>query len=115
VNEGLFDLNGSTIYKSLEAAANDVETSAILLADLVSKCDDKTWTTKIIPVYWNGNKIFETKLMDLAWTLYKDSIHHRGQLSSYYRNLGVTQPNLFGPTTEEEEAMMAKASEAQPA
>lgn len=115
VNEGRFDLNGSSIYKGLEEAAQDVESAAIRLAELAKSCDDNTWMTKMIPVYWNGNKIFEVVLMEFAWIMYHDNIHHRGQLSSYYRNIGVAQPNLFGPTTEEEEAMFAKASEAQPA
>jgi len=115
VNEGHFDLNSSSIYKSIEEAAQDVETNAARVAELAKACDNNTWTTKMIPVYWNGNKIFEVTLMQFAWIMHNDTIHHRGQLSSYYRNLGVAQPNLFGPTKEEEEAMFAKASEAQPA
>ena len=109
INEGLFPLNSPTIYKSLEAAAKDVEASAAELEKLVATCDDNTWMTKNVDVYWNGNKIFSDTLMGFAWTMYHDNIHHRGQLTSYYRNLGVTQPNLYGPTHEEEVAMMAAA------
>src|SRR4051812_46564571 len=110
VNEGVFDLKSSTIYKSLEDAAKDVEASATKLAELAEKCDDNTWMTKNVDVYWNGNKIFSSTLMQFAWTMYHDNIHHRGQLSSYYRNLGEKQPSLMGPTHEEELAMMAAAS-----
>jgi uncharacterized damage-inducible protein DinB len=110
VNEGNFPLNSPTIYKSLEDAAKDVEASAEQIAELAAACDDNTWMTKNVDVYWNGNKIFSSTLMQFAWTLYHDNVHHRGQLSSYYRNIGATQPNLYGPTREEEDAMMASAS-----
>jgi uncharacterized damage-inducible protein DinB len=107
INEGKFDLNGPNIYKSPEAAAKDVEEYSAKLLDLAKKTDDDTWTNKIIPVYWGPNKIMEMPLMQVAWMMYIDIIHHRGQLTTYYRTLGITQPSLMGPTLEEEEAMMA--------
>lgn len=110
VNEGKFDINGPTIYKNTEDAAKDVETYSAKLLDLVKKCDDSTWTDKKIPMYWGEMKIAEMSPMQLCWMMYTDSIYHRGQLSTYYRVIGVAQPNLMGPTAEEEEAMMAKSN-----
>jgi uncharacterized damage-inducible protein DinB len=110
VNEGNFPLNSPTIYKSLEEAAKDIEGSSIQIAELAAACDDNTWMTKNVDVYWNGNKIFSSTLMQFAWTLLHDTIHHRGQLTSYYRTIGASQPNLMGPTREEEDAMMAAAA-----
>jgi uncharacterized damage-inducible protein DinB len=110
VNEGHFDLNSGSIYKSLEEAAQDVEASALRIAELAAKCDDNTWMTKMIPAYWKGNKIFEVTLMQFAWIMHNDNIHHRGQLTSYYRTIGATQPNLMGPTLEEEEAKLASVN-----
>ena len=110
VNEGKFDMNAPHIYKSPEDAAKDVDTNSAKLIELVKKCDDDAWMTKKVPVYWGPMKIMEVTLMELCWMMYNDSIHHRGQLSSYYRIIGTTQPNLMGPTTEEEEAMMAKSN-----
>jgi uncharacterized damage-inducible protein DinB len=110
VNEGKFDLNGPTIYKNPEEAAADVEKNSQKLLELAAKTDDNTWMTKQIPVYWGTMKIMEMPLMQVCWMIYYDIIHHRGQLTSYYRMLGITQPSLMGPTFEEEEAMMAKAN-----
>ena len=109
VNEGKFDLNGPNIYKSNEDAAKDVEANSERLIELVKNCSDNDWTSKKIPIYWGPMKIFESTLMDFCWMMLFDTIHHRGQLTSYYRPIGSTQPNLMGPTLEEEEAMMAKA------
>lgn len=110
MNEGKFDLNGPSIYKNLEDAAKGVEEYSAKLIELADKASDNDWTTKQIPVYWGSMKILEMPLMQVCWMMYYDIIHHRGQLTSYYRMLGVAQPSLMGPTMEEEEAMMAKAN-----
>ena len=110
VNEGKFPLDSPTIYKSTEAAAKDVETYTTKLVELVKNYNENDWNSKVIPVYWGTMKIFEMPVMQLCWTMLFDCVHHRGQLTSYYRVVGATQPNLMGPTLEEEMAMMAKAN-----
>jgi uncharacterized damage-inducible protein DinB len=108
VNEGLFDINGPNIYKNPEAAAKEVEDYTKKFVDELQKVDDKDWAGKIVPVYWGSTKIMELPLMAFCWMMHNDVIHHRGQLSTYFRPIGVTQPSLWGPTHEEELAMMAK-------
>ena len=108
VNEGQFDLKGSTIYKNTEAAAKDIEEYSKKLTDALGKVDDTSWMTKKIPVYWGNMKIMEMPLMEVSWMMHHDTIHHRGQLTSYYRILGVPQPELYGMTAEKEEEMMSK-------
>jgi uncharacterized damage-inducible protein DinB len=107
VNEGKFDLNAPHIYKNPEDAAKEVEKYSEKLLELAAKTDEDTWMTKQIPVYWGPAKIMEMPLMQVCWMMYVDVIHHRGQLTTYYRTLGIPQPSLMGPTFEEEEAMMA--------
>ena len=110
VNEGKFDLNGPNIYKSCEDAAKGVEEYSAKLIELAKKCDDASWESKNIPVFWGPMQVFEMPLMQICWMLFYDTIHHRGQLTSYYRVLGVPQPSLMGPTAEEEEAMFATSA-----
>jgi hypothetical protein len=108
VNEGKFPLDGPNIYKNPEAAAKDVEANSAKLVELLKNCSDGDWTTKKIPAYWGQMKIMENTLMEICWMMLFDTVHHRGQLTSYYRSIGTTQPSLMGPTYEEEMAMMAK-------
>ena len=110
VNEGKFDLNGPNIYKSLEAAAKDVEETSAKLADIIKNYNENDWETKQIPVYWGPMKIMDSTPMQFCWMMLFDTIHHRGQLTSYYRPIGSVQPSLMGPTWEEEEAMMSKSN-----
>jgi uncharacterized damage-inducible protein DinB len=108
VNEGMFPLEGPTIYKSLEDAAADLESSTARFVALATAMSEEDWQTKKVPVYWGTMKVMEASVMQHCWMMLYDTIHHRGQLTSYYRMLGVTQPELMGPTAEVEEAMMAK-------
>ncbi len=109
VNEGQFDLNGPGIYKDVETAAKSTEEYSKKLIDALKKIDDNTWMTKKIPAYWGTMKIMEEPLMQICWMMLLDTVHHRGQLTSYYRLVGAVQPDLYGPTAEMEEAMMAKS------
>jgi len=109
INEGKFDIKAPHIYKSTEDAAKAVEEFSAKLPELVKNCDEKTWTSKMIPVYWGPAKIMDVPLMQACWMMHHDTVYHLGQLTSYYRMMGTNQPNLMGPTSEEEDAMMAAA------
>ncbi len=110
VNEGMFDIHAPHIYKTTEEAALAVENGAAKLSEALTACDDEAWENKNVDVYWGPNKIFSSPLGKFCWTMLFDTIHHRGELASYYRVIGAIQPNLMGPTAEEEEAMMKQAS-----
>jgi uncharacterized damage-inducible protein DinB len=47
-------------------------------------------------------------MRDMCWQLFFDVIHHRGQLSVYFRPMGIPNPSIYGPTAEMVEAMMAQ-------
>ena len=55
----------------------------------------------------NGNKLFAYPMSAMFWMFMFDIIHHRGQLSTYYRHMGVRNPSIYGPTAEDMEEMMA--------
>lgn len=46
-------------------------------------------------------KVGKVPYSALAWLLLKDQIHHRGQLSVYYRVAGAKLPSIYGPTADE--------------
>jgi uncharacterized damage-inducible protein DinB len=89
INEEQFDINAPHIYKTTEEAAKAVEEYTEKLSELAAKTDDNTWATKNIPVFRRPMKIMEIPLMQACRMMLFESIHHRGQLTSYYRMLGV--------------------------
>ncbi len=46
-------------------------------------------------------KIGEWPIMEFLWFLLCDQIHHRGQLSVYFRFAGGKLPSIYGPTADE--------------
>ena len=100
------EVTGKT-FNSIEDAANYFERSATLLVDKLQATDDSTWNDQVVDFYVDGNKLFAYPMSSLFWTLMFDIIHHRGQLSTYYRQMGVRNPPIYGPTAEDMEAMGA--------
>ncbi len=43
----------------------------------------------------------ELGVMDLCWIMLHDMIHHRGQLSVYFRLADAALPSIYGPTADE--------------
>ena len=99
-------------FISTEQAYTNFETNSKLLIEKVQTVSDEDWANKIIGLSTGGRKIYEGKMIDMYWTLLFDSIHHRGQLSTYYRPMGVRNPSIYGPTAEDmEDATAATAKQ----
>jgi uncharacterized damage-inducible protein DinB len=93
-------------YDSIEDAAIYFEKYATLLVDRLQATDNETWNKQIVEFYLNGNKLFAYPMSNMFWMMMFDIIHHRGQLSTYYRRMGVRNPQIYGPTAEDMEVMM---------
>jgi uncharacterized damage-inducible protein DinB len=52
----------------------------------------------------NGNLVYELPRLQLAWILFLDAIHHRGQLSTYLRPMGGACPSIYGPSADTQSA-----------
>jgi uncharacterized damage-inducible protein DinB len=54
-----------------------------------------------VPFVFGGQEIMSAPGSESAWGFLLDSIHHRGQLSTYLRPMGSTVPPIYGPTADE--------------
>ncbi len=68
-------------------------------ARAVRALDDATWAEPGRFLV-NGQQIYELPRMQLGWILFLDSIHHRGQLSTYLRPMGSSCPSIYGPSAD---------------
>jgi uncharacterized damage-inducible protein DinB len=94
-------------FSDTAEAATYFEKYATQLVENLKNTDDATWNDKIVAFQLNGKKLFEYPMSAMFWSFMFDIIHHRGQLSTYYRHMGVRNPQIYGPTAEDMEAMMA--------
>lgn len=84
-------------------------------AQLVSKLgsvSEEVWLTKNVDFVHNGQTFFSLPMYLMFWKFLFDMIHHRGQLSIYYRAMGVRNPSIYGPTAEDIEDMIAASQAA---
>ena len=112
VETGVLNHRVMADYPTTENAIEVFEKGSDRLMSLLDSTDDTTWNEKNIPMLIFGNKFGEGSLAKTCWMFMFDIIHHRGQLSSYYRPMGATQPPIYGPTAEMVEAMMAQTASA---
>ena|SRR5437868_769990 len=112
VETGVINHRVTADYPTVENAIEAFEKDTDKLMAALDKVDDKTWDEKVVPMNVFGNKVGENTLGGMCWMFLFDIIHHRGQLSTYYRPMGLTQPSIYGPTAEMVEAMMAQMASA---
>ena len=65
----------------------------------VKACDDASWAAP--GRFFVGEQlVYELPRLQLAWILFLDAVHHRGQLSTYLRPMGSTCPSIYGPSAD---------------
>ncbi len=67
------------------------------LGDRIGRLDEAAWQRKARFLV-QGKVAWEAPLGELLWFMFFDSIHHRGQLSTYIRPMGGTVPSIYGPS-----------------
>jgi len=94
-------------FNSIEEAAAYWEKWAGSVIEKLNAMDESTWNEKIVDFRVDGKSFYQMPMSSLGWMMMFDIIHHRGQLTTYYRHMGVRNPSIYGPTAEDIEAMMA--------
>ncbi|MEP7163052.1 MAG: DinB family protein [Ferruginibacter sp.] len=112
VETGVMNHRVTANYPNIENAIETFEKGSEKLMKLLDPVDEKTWDEKKTPMLVFGNSFGEKPLGATCWMFLFDLIHHRGQLSTYYRPMGLVQPSIYGPTSEMVEKMMADRSQA---
>jgi len=98
------------LFSSVPEAIQYVEKNSALLVEALEKVTEEEWETRVVSLIINGRKIYDGTMMNMFWPLLFDTIHHRGQLSTYYRAMGVRNPGIYGPSAEDQEERAAAAA-----
>lgn len=107
ISEGRIDHRNETEFATYEEAAATIEAQTKRLLAMIEQLDEKTWDEQPVDFYVWGNKLYTRSLRDMCYHHHSDMLHHRGQLSTYYRSMGVRNPVIYGATAETIEEMMA--------
>ncbi len=67
---------------------------------VVDSMPDDKWETEGV-IDFGGGMTWKDTLSGFAWGYLNDSIHHRGQLSTYLRPMGGKVPSIYGPSADD--------------
>jgi uncharacterized damage-inducible protein DinB len=76
------------------------ERNAAELEKRLVALDDAAWGRKA-RFLMDGKVAWEAPLGEMLWGFLFDSIHHRGQLSTYLRPMGAKVPSIYGPSADD--------------
>lgn len=82
---------------SLEAAVSAYEASFNACHEYLAELSDSASEEATVGMFAQ----FFPRRIDGAWMFFKDSIHHRGQLSVYIRLAGGKVPSIYGPSADD--------------
>jgi len=94
-------------FESLRDAVTAWQPLCSEVTTLASQATESDWDNRIIPFYIRDRQMREGNLRDVCFLFLSDLIHHRGQLSTYYRPMGTRNPFIYGPTAEMVEEIKA--------
>lgn len=80
-----------------DAIVSAFENHTADLGERIGGLDETAWQSNARFLV-HGNLAREAPLGDLLWHMFFDSIHHRGQLSTYIRPMGGKVPSIYGPS-----------------
>jgi hypothetical protein len=94
---------------SMNEAAKFFENDCNALIESLKMTSDADWENKVIKFIVMENEFpdMNMPLNSICWRMLFDMVHHRGQLSTYYRLMGTVNPSIYGPTSEMMEQIMA--------
>ncbi len=83
--------------RGVAAAAAVIESAQSDLAKRVARLKSDAWEREA-KFLMGGQVVWSAPLGEMLWGFLFDSIHHRGQLSSYIRPAGGKVPSIYGPS-----------------
>ncbi|HUG01816.1 MAG TPA: DinB family protein [Longimicrobiales bacterium] len=86
-------------FGSLEEGAARLDESFGAVVDRLGSVDEGRWQGSG-RFYVGKALIIDGSCQQLAWMMFLDSVHHRGQLTTYLRPMGSKVPSIYGPSAD---------------
>lgn len=99
LEDGVIHHRNQVSFPALEAGVKQLDDSLGQAIDRLGSATDEQWGT-VCRFYVGELIIMEASCEQLAWRMFLDSVHHRGQLTTYLRPMGSKVPSLYGPSAD---------------
>lgn len=101
LDDGVINHRNQVPFDGLDDAKKKLDDSFRAVIDRLGNVDDEAWVQNCRFMF-GDHLIMEAPRQQLAWLLFLDSIHHRGQLSTHLRPMGSKVPALYGPSADDQ-------------
>ena len=101
LDDGVIHHRMQVPFETIEGAVATLDQTFGEIIDRLGRMDDESWMSPA-KFLFEEQLIMEGPRMQLAWGLFLDSVHHRGQLSTYLRPMGSKVPAIYGPSADDQ-------------
>jgi uncharacterized damage-inducible protein DinB len=100
VDDGVIHHRNQVPFESLEAGVRQLDESFDAVLDRLGSIGDDEWGQSA--TFMVGDQAIMTGPCEqMAWMLFLDAVHHRGQLSTHLRPMGSSVPAMYGPSADD--------------
>jgi uncharacterized damage-inducible protein DinB len=99
LDDGVVHHRGQVPFETLPDALKLLDESVRELTSKLKTVTDDSWATPA-DFYIGGRSVMTAPRQAVAWMLFLDAIHHRGQLSTLIRPMGGKVPSIYGPSAD---------------
>ncbi len=101
LDDGVIHHRMQVPFETIEGAVATLNETFGEIMDRLGNTDEESWMSPA-QFLFGEQLIMEGPRMQLAWGLFLDSVHHRGQLSTYLRPMGSKVPAIYGPSADDQ-------------
>ena len=101
LDDGVINHRMQVPFETVEDAVAILDQTFGELTERLGQVDEEAWMSPA-KFMFGDHVIMEAPRMQLAWVLFMDSVHHRGQLSTYLRPMESKVPAIYGPSADDE-------------
>ena len=99
-DDGAIHHRNQVPFNSVAAGVQRFDDSFGELIDRLDDMDEARWS-RTGQFYAGDHLVMEAPRERLAWMMFLDAVHHRGQLSTYLRPMGGRVPAIYGPSADD--------------
>lgn len=100
LDDGVIHHRNNVSFDTVEDAVATLDRTFGEIGDRLGSIDEADWTSSA-KFLAEEHLVMEAPRVQMAWMMPLDSIHHRGQLSTYLRPMGSKVPAIYGPSADD--------------
>ncbi len=101
LDDGVIHHRMQVPFGTIEEAVATLDETFGEIIERLGRIDEESWTSPA-KFLLGDQLIMEAPRVQLAWVLFLDSVHHRGQLSTLLRPMGSKVPAIYGPSADDQ-------------